>query len=77
MLLVMAAIAAVGLVTLPAMTHSASAQSQTAGANAQKGSASATAASTFGGAAGSSAGELAFCPNFAAGSGSCSETSGP
>ena len=77
LLVVLAGIAAVGLATVPGMTHTALAQSQTAGANAQQGSASATAASTFGGAAGSAAGETATCPNFAASSGSCSQTSGP
>jgi hypothetical protein len=74
---VLAGIAALGLAIVPGMTHMASAQSQTAGANAQQGSASASAASTFGGAAGSAAGEIGACPNFAALSGSCSETSGP
>jgi hypothetical protein len=78
--IVLAGIAALGLVTVLGTTHTALAHnqqgSQTAGANAEQGSASATAASTFGGAAGSSAGEIASCPNFAAFSGSCSETSG-
>ena len=74
LLVVLAGITALGLATV---SHTALAQSQTAGANAQQGSASATAASTFGGAAGSAAGEIGACPNFAALSGSCSETSGP
>jgi hypothetical protein len=74
---VLAGIAALGLVTVMGTTHTAFAQSQTAGANAQVGSASASAASTFGGAAGSAAGEEGDCPSFTAISGSCSQTSGP
>jgi hypothetical protein len=77
LLVVLTAVAAVGLATLPSMTYTAEAATASAGSFADDsiGFAGATSAASSTGGSGSSSGFLALCPNFAASGGTCSESS--
>jgi hypothetical protein len=72
-LLVLAGIATVGLVTVPAMTHTVLAQGSAAAAFSGLGTASTTASASSTGNALASGGFNAQCANFAAAIGVCSQ----
>jgi hypothetical protein len=76
LLLVMAGIAALGLVTLPALTHTASAATASIGSLAKHGFAVGSSSSSTDGPSGTSGGIIAICSKFIAIRGTCSE-SGP
>jgi hypothetical protein len=74
MLLFIAAIAAVGLVTLPAMTHTAYAATTGTGSFATDDFAASTSSASTKGPSGASSGTIAVCPDFVVLHGTCSES---
>jgi hypothetical protein len=75
LLVVLTAVAAVGLATLPSMTYTAEAATASAGAFGDSNFAAATGAASSTGGSGSASGSVAICPPFVVIGGTCSASS--